>query len=475
MSAKLRALQARKADLVAAARKFNDETDAKAQAENRAWTDEERAQYEGMRDGIAATTASIERENALIAEEAGLGAAAHALGGAGGQAAPPANGGSALALPTGARIGPSGEGTAADPKRGFKAIGEFAQAVLGATRYAKGMGGSVDQRLVMIAGGMNGVAAAFQAATPSTYGNEGSGADGGFLIPPDFSKEIWQLSLGEDSLLPMADNTPVSGNGMSFPKDETTPWGTNGIRAYWQGEATAATATKPVLGLETLRLKKLMALVAITDEMLQDTTALNGYLPNKVAMSIRWKSNEAILYGLGNAQPFGAMNSGAVLTVVKESGQATLTLLPMNLAKMVAALPPGSYAKAVWLMNNDVLPYLFTLNSNNQILYLPYGGGQGPFQGSPYGSLMGRPIIVTQHAKSFTSQGDISLVDLSYYQAITKAEGIQTDTSMHLYFDADAMAFRTTFRMDGQSKLTAAITPANGSNSLSPFVQLGAR
>jgi hypothetical protein len=46
---------------------------------------------------------------------------------------------------------------------------------------------------------------------------------------------------------------------------------------------------------------------------------------------------------------------------------------------------------------------------------------------------------------------------------------------MHLYFDADLTAFRTTFRMDGQSKIAAAINPAKGSNTLSPYVQLGAR
>ena len=67
------------------------------------------------------------------------------------------------------------------------------------------------------------------------------------------------------------------------------------------------------------------------------------------------------------------------------------------------------------------------------------------------------------------------LVDLSYYQTITKAGGMQTTTSMHLYFDADLTAFRTTFRMDGQSKITSAISPAKGSNTLSPFIQLGAR
>lgn len=67
------------------------------------------------------------------------------------------------------------------------------------------------------------------------------------------------------------------------------------------------------------------------------------------------------------------------------------------------------------------------------------------------------------------------LVDLSYYQTITKAGGLQTATSMHLYFDADLTAFRTTFRMDGQSKIASAIDPAKGSSKLSPFIQLAAR
>jgi len=52
---------------------------------------------------------------------------------------------------------------------------------------------------------------------------------------------------------------------------------------------------------------------------------------------------------------------------------------------------------------------------------------------------------------------------------------MQTATSMHLYFDADLTAFRTTFRMDGQSKIAAPISPAKGSTTMSPFIQLAAR
>jgi HK97 family phage major capsid protein len=327
-------------------------------------------------------------------------------------------------------------------------------------------GQSIDARLLQ--GGIG-------AAAPSNYGNEAVGQDGGFLVPPQFSQEIFRLSLGEDSLLPLTDNVEISGNSMAFPKDETTPWGTNGIRAYWQGEAASGTPTKPVLGLATLRLKKLMALVPTTDELLDDANALTSYLPEKVAVSIRWKANESILFGAGNGIPLGCMNGGAIVTVAKESGQPTQTLLTQNLAKMIARLPPGSFTNAVWIVNNDVLPALFTLTLGNYPIYLPVGQSVGGIQLSPYGTLLGRPVFVSQHANTFSSQGDVLLVDLSYYQTITKAGGMQTATSMHLYFDADLTAFRTTFRMDGQSKIQNPIAPAKGANALSPYIQLAAR
>lgn len=70
-----------------------------------------------------------------------------------------------------------------------------------------------------------------------------------------------------------------------------------------------------MLGLATLRLKKLMALVPTTDELLDDANALTSYLPEKVALSIRWKANESILFGAGNGIPVGCMNSVAIVTV----------------------------------------------------------------------------------------------------------------------------------------------------------------
>lgn len=432
MSARIRALKAKKAETH---KQATDLLSAAASA-NRDLTADEQAQFDAYKASISTLNAQIEREEFLADEAAGLADGAE--------------------IPAAASMSVT-DNRAADPKRGFKSFGEFARAVQSA-----GIGGArPDERLLI------------GAAAPTTFGSESSGADGGFLVPPEFARDVQTYSLQDDALLPLTDSTPVSGNSMVFPKDETTPWGTDGVRAYWQAEATAATATKPKLGTTALRLHKLMALVPVTDELLSDTNALEGYLPGLMGRSIRWKTNEAILNGTGAGQPKGVTNSGALVTITKENSQSGSTLKIENIAKMVAALLPGSFGRAVWMITPDALPALFTMTLGNYPIYLPINAG---VQSSPYGTLMGRPVIVSQHAAAFSSAGDVQLLDLSWYRTITRAGGgIDLATSMHLYFDADSTAFRATFRVDGQSKISAAVTQAKGSQSLSPFVVLGAR
>ena len=418
----LRDLQSKKAALVASARAISD----LSASENRDLTEDESSRFDALSAQIIGVNASISREELLAAEEETVQVVASHVQ----------------------------DRSDLDEKRGFNSFGEFAKAI----QQAAVGHAATDKRLL--------------AAAPSTFGGESSGQDGGFLIPPEFSRTIFTLSQTEDSLLPMTDNIDIGGNSMVFPKDETTPWGTDGVRAYWQAEATLATATKPKLGTSILRLHKLMALVPLTDELVSDTNALDSYLPEKVAASIRWKTNESLLFGSGSGQPLGAFTGGAAIVQAKDSGQAASTVSLSNITNMISRLIPGCYPRSVWLITPDALPSLFGLTLGNYPIYLPINSGA---QGSPYGTLMGRPIMVTQHASAFSSQGDIALVDMSYMRAITKAGGIQTATSLHLYFDADATAFRATFRVDAQPKIVAPVAQAKASKTLSAFIQLAAR
>ena len=358
------------------------------------------------------------------------------------------------------------ENVDSDENRGFRSMGDFLGSVRGATVAARQGGRAFDPRLATVMGG------GFSAAAPTTWGGESTGEDGGYLVPPGFSADIFRISLEEEALLPLTDGMAIDGNSMTLPKDETTPWGADGVRAYWAGEALVGTQTKPKVGRSNYRLKKLIALVPMTEELLADGAGMGAYFGPACARSIRWKTDEAVMFGAGGEEPLGAYTDSALaISVAKETSQAGATINAQNVTKMLARLMPGCYGNAVWMVNNDALPQLFTMTLGDKPIWM----GPNGVTSSPYGTLLGRPLMVTQHAKSIGTVGDIMLADFRQYRSITKAGGIQTATSMHLFFDADAVAFRATFRVDGAPKMSAAITPANGSNTLSPFVQLATR
>jgi HK97 family phage major capsid protein len=216
MSKHLRELQARKANLVKDARALTEG----AAAENRDLTAEEASRFDTLRAQIETASAAIDREMTLVAEEARSAGVAVALATAGAvQPNPPA-----ASAPAGASIITVSDNRELDPRRGFASVGDFLKSVRQA-EIARRAGGVVDERLLVGSG--------IGAVAPGLAANESAGVDGGFAVPPQFAQEIFTLSLGEDGLLPMTDNVEISGNSMSFPKDETTPWGSNGVRAYW--------------------------------------------------------------------------------------------------------------------------------------------------------------------------------------------------------------------------------------------------
>lgn len=369
--------------------------------------------------------------------------------------------GTSVALPDG-RIDVE-DNRAADPRGGFRTMGEFAAAVHAASVAAANGHQVRDDRLI------------FNAAGPgNSYANESSGSDGGFVVPVEYSQNIFQASQNEmDALLPYTDGTPVTGNSMAFPVDETTPWGSTGVKAYWTNEGAEMAKSKPTLDPMQLRLQKLTCLVPVTDELLSDSGAIGSYLNAQTPVAMNWRTNEALWGGDGIGKPRGFFGSGAMVSVAKEGSQVGGTVVRQNITKMRARMSPASYRRAIWMINNDVLPQLDELAygqvGTNSAIYNPVGGEFG------YGTLLGRPVMVTQHNPTVGAQGDIALVDWKSYRTITKAGGIETATSMHLWFDLGLTAFRAIFRVAGQPLVTKPVTPNNGTATLSPFVVLDVR
>ena len=348
---------------------------------------------------------------------------------------------------------------------GFQNMGEFCRAV----RAAVNNPAAQDQRLV-------------QNASLGTYGSEAAGADGGFAVPPEWRSEIMRAVMGEDSILARTDQQTVSGNSITFPIDETTAWQTSGgIQTYWDSEAATITQSKPQLKDLTIKLNRLTALVPVTEELLEDAPAMASYVTNKAAEKMAFKVNDAIINGTGVGQPLGIMNAPCKVQVGKISSQVADTIHAKNIVAMWSRLPAASQANAVWLVNQDCLPQIYqlgfavtdgtTTNVGAGALYMAPGQLQN---GGVSGSILGRPIIVTEACSTIGDAGDIILADLSKYLAVVKG-AMKSDTSIHLWFDQNTTAFRFVMRLNGQPWLSAPIARKSGSNTLSHFITLAAR
>jgi len=127
-------------------------------------------------------------------------------------------------------------------------------------------------------------------------------------------------------------------------------------------------------------------------------------------------------------------------------------------------------SNAVWLINNDVFPQLPLMTIGDQPIFVPPAG----FAEAPYGTLFGRPILPFEHCKTLGTVGDIALVDPSEYLMINKG-GIKANSSIHVQFLTEQTCFRYSLRVNGDTKWSKTLTPAQGSNTRSPYVVLATR
>jgi HK97 family phage major capsid protein len=334
-----------------------------------------------------------------------------------------------------------------------------------AVKAAATPGGSIDPRLNIKAA--------------ASGANESNPSDGGFLVMPEFSSEILKRAYETGVLASRVRKIPLtSGNGMKINGiDESSRangsrWG--GIQSYWENEADTATASKPKFRQMELSLNKLLGVCYATEELLQDAAALESVISQGFSEEFSFRIDDAIMNGSGAGQPLGFMKSGALVTAAKEAGQAAGTIKLENILKMWSRCWGRSRQNAIWLINQDIEPQLYTMSlavgTGGVPVYMPANG----VSGSPYSTLFGRPVVPIEQANTVGTTGDITLADLSQYLMLDKGS-IKSDVSVHVRFLYDECTFKFTYRVDGEPMWNVPLTPFKGSNTLSPFVALQTR
>jgi HK97 family phage major capsid protein len=345
-----------------------------------------------------------------------------------------------------------------DPWAGFNGAHDFLKAV---HRASSKSGAMVDPRLANVPKLMG---------APTNFHRE-TASDEGYMVPAAIKDGVLEaVDALDEQIFNDVDAEPTSSNTVQFTRDESTPWGSTGVQAYWAAEGTQGTPSRLVTKGGLVQLHKLFAFVSGTDELLEDAPRLFDRLTRKSGMAIAWKGSQAIFEGTGAGQPLGFMNGGSLVVQAKETSQAADSVVAANVAKMFARCVNPS--QGIWYINQDVFPQLVTMTLGDQPIFTPPNSG---IKGSPGGTLLGRPVKISEHCATLGDEGDIVFANprAGYYSP--RKAGMKFASSMHLYFDYDVEAFRWTFRMGGTPVLESAITPNKGSTTRSHFVTLAAR
>jgi HK97 family phage major capsid protein len=351
-----------------------------------------------------------------------------------------------------------------DHKGPFNSFGEQLQAIVASARP----GARVDDRLL--------------AVQNASGANEAIPSEGGFLVQQDFASELVKNVFETGQLAKLCRKINISANANSIKLngvDESSRatgsrWG--GVQGYWAAEAGTVTTSTPKFRKMELTLNKLMALYYATDELLQDASAMNSVLTQAFSDELAFLSDDAIFRGDGVGKPLGILNAGCLVSQAKESGQADDSVVYENIVNMWSRLLASSRSNAVWLINQEIEPQLYSMylavGTGGVPVYMPANG----VSGSPFATLFGRPVMPIEQASALGDVGDIVLADMSKYLLADKG-GMNFASSMHVKFAYDEMTFRVTYRVDGQPLFDKAITPYKGtaSRTLSSFVALAAR
>lgn len=322
-------------------------------------------------------------------------------------------------------------------------------------------------------------------ADAASGANELVPSEGGFLVETDKSTMLDRGTVATGLLSQRCFNVPCSANSNSLELqlvDETsraTGSRFGGIQVYMKAEADTVTATKPKFREGNWKLKDCMGIFQATGDLLKDAPQMAAVVNQWFPREFGFKIDDEIVNGVGAGHASGVIPAACTVTQAVETGQNRSTavnkILYENIVRMYARLLSSSDSNAVWFVNRALLPHIMLMTlpggTASTPVFLPPGGATG----SPYMTLLGKPIIPIEQCQAPATPGDIILADLNEYLLLTKG-GIDAQASIHVRFLYDEMTFRWIYRFDGAPIRNKVLTPYKGGATATqgPFVILAA-
>lgn len=272
---------------------------------------------------------------------------------------------------------------------------------------------------------------------------EGTDADGGYLVPEEYENNIIQM-LSEANVIRGIAKVITTGANHKIPVSATRSVAT------WTAENADIKESNPTFNQRSIDAYKLTDLVKISTELMQDNTFdLEGYITNEFVNAFAAAEEEAFCVGTGEGQPTGIFTAqGGNADVVTTGANITVD----NLLDLIYAVKSPYRRNAKFLMKDVTVSALRKLKDNNGA-YL----WQPSVQAGQPDRLLGYELYTSAYVPEVGAGAlPVAFGDFSNYW-IADRLGRTIQRLTELYSAKGQLGFLATERVDGKVILPEAI------------------
>jgi HK97 family phage major capsid protein len=302
---------------------------------------------------------------------------------------------------------------------------------------------------------------------------EGTGGFGGYTVPTEFSAMLLMAAAEASQIyarvsrmnvtaptgrLPYIDmfTAPTAGTGQTAQAGRVTSARRTEAAAYTETEAQFEQLTYKVNDIAS-------GMIRVSRELRNDSVIqIEQLLTTLIRTSVAAKLEYAILRGTGTGEPLGILNAPAKIDISPASDNVFAFA---DAVSMVSRFKQAGGAP-VWILHPGMITDIAAMQVAASS---PTTWSQDP-AAQLRGTLLGYPLITSEHAPNPDTSGCIVLADLRAYLFFQLGE-LYIEFSDQRYFDTGEVAWRFGIRADGQPWWKGTQTLASPSAfTVSPFV-----
>ena len=267
--------------------------------------------------------------------------------------------------------------------------------------------------------------------------SEGVQADGGYLVPEEFERQI-VTGLDEANVVRSLAKVITTSAERKIPVAATHS------AAQWTAENGAYTESDPTFDQKTIDAFKLTDLVKVSIELLQDSAFdLEGYIAGEFARAFGIAEEEAFCVGNGTNQPTGIFTANGGQLGVTAANQTSITA--DELISLVYALKSPYRRNAKFLMNDATIAAIRKLKDGNGV-YL----WQPSLQAGEPDKLLGYDLYTSPYVPQAAADAyTVAFGDFKNYW-IADRSGRTVQRLNELYSTNGQVGFVATERVDGK-------------------------